>query len=550
MPAIVSDRESSSAKAVCARYEIMDSQRAVLKGHCQEIAELVVPSRVGFISQTTPGSKANVSKIYDGTAPWACGELAAALHGLLTNPASRWFQLQTVVRELMDDPDMLLWLEDVEDDTYHVFASPQANFSSQAHELYLDLAGFGTAIMLIEETPGIGPGLRYCTLYLGQCVIAENAMGVVDTLSRKFKMTARVIAQRWKEAVSDFPDPVKKALLEEPFKEFTIIHEVRPREDAERDATSIMPLNKPFSSCYVIEECKYKLSEGGFDEFPYLVPRWTKMAGETYGRSPAMTALADIKMVNKMVETTLRAAQKIVDPPLLVPDDGFMLPVRTTPAGLNFFRTGLADNNMIRALETKGNPQLGLDMINATREQILRAFYQDRLKLQKEKVEMTRFEAEERAQENLRMMSPVTARIEYEFLNLVVERTIRIRAKQGFLRTPPATAGNRVSLKTEYVSPLARAQKSGEAFAVQQAINLMAPLAQADPTVLHNFDGDVIARSTPKWFGLPAKVLRSPEKVASIRKQAAAQRAAETEKVDMVQGARAAKDMAAAQKVV
>ena len=44
-----------------------------------------------------------------------------------------------------------------------------------------------------------------------------------------------------------------------------------------------------------------------------------------------MTALADIKMLNRMSEVTIRAAQKQVDPPLLVPDDGFMLPVRTIP---------------------------------------------------------------------------------------------------------------------------------------------------------------------------------------------------------------------------
>ena len=53
-----------------------------------------------------------------------------------------------------------------------------------------------------------------------------------------------------------------------------------------------------------------------------------------------MTALPDVKMLNEMSKTTIKAAQKQVDPPLLVPDDGFILPVRTVPGGLNFYRAG------------------------------------------------------------------------------------------------------------------------------------------------------------------------------------------------------------------
>ena len=68
-----------------------------------------------------------------------------------------------------------------------------------------------------------------------------------------------------------------------------------------------------------------------------------KASNEIYGRSPAMTALPDVKMLNEMSKTTIKAAQKQVDPPLLVPDDGFLLPVRTVPGGLNFYRSGTRD---------------------------------------------------------------------------------------------------------------------------------------------------------------------------------------------------------------
>jgi hypothetical protein len=83
----------------------------------------------------------------------------------------------------------------------------------------------------------------------------------------------------------------------------------------------------------------------GYDDFPFMVPRFVKDSVSIYGRSPAMTALPDVKMLNKMSETTIRAAQKQVDPPLMAPDDGFMLPIRTTPGSLNFYRAGTRDRS-------------------------------------------------------------------------------------------------------------------------------------------------------------------------------------------------------------
>ena len=154
--------------------------------------------------------------------------------------------------------------------------------------------------------------------------------------------------------------------------EITLVHAVFPRE--ERDATKVTAENKPFASVYIEPDQKVVLSESGFDEFPYMAPRFTKASSELgYGRSPSMTALPDIKMLNKMSEVTIRAAQKQVDPPLLVPDDGFMLPVRTIPDGLNFYRSGTRDR--IEPLNIGANNPLGLNMEEQRRQAIRAAYY-------------------------------------------------------------------------------------------------------------------------------------------------------------------------------
>ena len=52
---------------------------------------------------------------------------------------------------------------------------------------------------------------------------------------------------------------------------------------------------KPIASVYYHADSKHLLSESGFDDFPFMVPRFVKDSVSTYGRSPAMNALPDVK---------------------------------------------------------------------------------------------------------------------------------------------------------------------------------------------------------------------------------------------------------------
>ena len=46
-----------------------------------------------------------------------------------------------------------------------------------------------------------------------------------------------------------------------------------------------------------------------------------KASGEVYGRGLGEAVLADVKMLNRMDRTTIRAAEKMADPPLLAPPE-------------------------------------------------------------------------------------------------------------------------------------------------------------------------------------------------------------------------------------
>ena len=159
------------------------------------------------------------------------------------------------------------------------------------------------------------------------------------------------------------------------------------------------------------------MSSSGYDYFPFLVTRWVKET-ESYGYSPAHHILPDIKVLNTLRKMSLESGQKQLRPPMLVPKDGFFLPLKTSPSSVNFYRNGIADK--IVPLLDVGNKISTLDEEQQCREAILKAFYIDIFRMQKENKEMTATEVSVRTEEQMRMMSPIIGRIETEFLNPLI----------------------------------------------------------------------------------------------------------------------------------
>ena len=249
-----------------------------------------------------------------------------------------------------------------------------------------------------------------------------------------------------------------------------------------------------------------------------MVPRWSKVAGEIYGRSPSMTSLPDIKMVNAMMKTIIKAAQKITDPPLLVPDDGFILPVRTVPGGLNFYRSGTQDR--IEPLETRGRPDIGFDLLNNRREHIKAAFHVDWMQMpdQKGSPNMTATEVVARQEEKMRLMGPMIGRLQVEFLGPLIDRVFRIMLRKKQIPEAPGILEGQ-EMKILYTSPLARAQKSGQLMTITRLFESMVPLFQAKPDLLDNMNTDETFRYFHHLLDAPAKILNPKEKVEEERQQ-------------------------------
>jgi len=498
-------------QALCRRFDSLKADRGTFESHWQEVAEYIFPRRADFNTERTAGDKRN-NKILDSTGMRGLGLLAAGLHGFVSNPASRWFSLKTTDDDLNKNDAVREWLGKVEDIIYAQMHSPQSSITTHLDEMYLDYAAFGTAIMFIGETKD-GESILFQTRFLGECVIDENSEGVVDTLFRCFKMTVRQVMQM--EQWDPSEDTRKKFSDDKLDDKVVILHAVMPRTD--RDKDKITPDNMPFASIYIEKGAKHKLKEDGFEEFPYAVPRWYKVAGEKYGRSPAMDALPDVKMLQEMKKTTIKAAQKIVDPPLMVPDESQFSPVRTVPGGLNFYRD---EKRIIVPLQTGANIPISLEMMQDLRDQILKTFYADIMQPAIEK-QLTAYEYSKIIEQAMRLLGPVMGRMTAELLGVIITRVFGIMARKEMLPPQPPELDGK-PFRVEYISPMALAQRAAKVDTVMNALAMAGQVAAAvdsgSPT-LARFNGEDFLQWLFDRVGADPELILDDEEYAAKQKQ-------------------------------
>ena len=498
---------------IVGQFSKLESDRSNYENRWQEISDYVLPNRGDFNVQRSKGDNSRRTIVFDSTAEQSNNLLASSLYGGLVNPSSKWFHLsvQTNLPQKLTS-QLPRWLEFVTDEMFKVFNSPNSGFGSQVHEFFLSLCSYGTAAMFVEED--VMGGARFSAIHLSEIFIAEDKSGVVDTVFRKFKMTARQMAQKWAENIHP---SVAKCLEKEPNKKFEIIHCVKPATDED-----VKVGKAKYVSYYVDLDNKALMSTGKYFEIPYVVARFSKMAGDIYGRGPAWAALPDIKLVNKIKETTIKAAQLQAQPPLLVADDGVMNPLRAMPNGI--IAGGLSYDGLpkVQPLNIGGNLGISEAILQSEQKMIRDAFYIDAFVFRD--TMMTATEARLRQQEQLRLLAPHVGRIQSEFLQPVILKLFRIMLRSGRIGDLPEEL-EKIDYSVEYTSPLAMLQKSTDVQAIQNFISTVAPLAQVNPAALDSINFDAAIAKTADSLGVPASVLYTPEEMEQRRQQQAEQQA-------------------------
>jgi hypothetical protein len=513
----------------------------------QELAEVYLPGQTSFTTKKMPGERTNEA-IYDSTPRRAARELASAIDGLIKPKTANWFEPSFEDEEVLDNPEVKGWLEHVQGAMWRAIYSTDARFVQRSAEVDSALPIYGWGVLWIAENRARN-GIIFKSFHNKDVAFDENGEGVIDTLAIDEDLTARqAIARFGAENVHPkIIEALESKNAQTNSQTFKFSQLIVPRYDFL--ANKIGGRAFPFKSITVDCSNKKIMKEGGFHEFPAAVPRWDTEADQCYPRSPAMVALPDALTLQAISKTLLIAGERSADPPLMVPSDGFLSPIRTHPGGVSVFDTqALTDGNLktpVFPLPTSNALPVGREMQADYRFQVESSFYKEVLNLPAEGMQ-TATEVLERKEQFIRALGPIFGRLEADYIGTMTRRIFAIMERaQAFLPRPQIVAEMPVTFR--YQSPLQQARKALDVAGLNRTLQVVAPLLASQPDLIDHIDADQIFRDSPEWSGIPSKWLKTEDEVAEVRGQRAEQQAAQEQMDSMQPVADAVKSVAQAQ---
>lgn len=500
--------------AIIQRAEEAESIRLMRDDVLQRISEFILPNRGDFTIVRARGQRTDIN-LFDTTGVHANRTLAAALGTMLTPIEGKWFGLRTQNPDLLEDFEVKEYLAEVESRMLAVFSSFQSGFPQQNDQVFIDIPAYGTACMFVEDS--LESGIIFKAIHLSEFSFMENSKGKPDAVFRKFKLTARQAADQFGE--ENLGPKVGAAAQKAPFSEFEFVHAVMPVSDWKKlPGRGALSDNQGFAfpSHYVSVDDKTVVLSRGYREMPYIISRWGKYTGETYGRGPGWDTLADVMMANKLKEITIKGAEKQIDPPLLASDDGVIAPLRTHPGGVNIGAMTQDGRPLISQLPVDGRIDIAEFLLGQVHDSIRKGFFVDRFE-EKDGTPITATESADRQDTRLRLSAPHIQRIQAEYLSPLIDRVFGIMQRADMFPTPPESIANE-DLKIEFVSPLVKSQRMQEALSYSRAMEAGLGLIEASQgAVMDNIKKDESFRDILEISGVPVENIESPDQVEEIR---------------------------------
>ncbi len=512
------------------RMERFENDRANWDNLYQDCGDYGMPQNSQIITVKEPGQPTEID-LFDTTAEESNIQLAAGLYSFMFPTEGRAFVLEVDDEELAENDNVKNWLEKTTKIIHKFLVS--SNFRQAFFEFLKQLGCYGTACLYEEK--GKKTPIVFINYHMASIYIATNSDGIVDTVFRKFRYTARQAVQEF--GLENLGEKIQKAYGEHKTRDekFNFIHAVFPRE--EYDVQKDDPTNMPFVSIYVARDDAHEISESGYPELPYQVDRFDKDAMEDYGRSPMMKKLPDIRMANSMQRIRIKGWDKQVDPTVLIPDDGSIWPLATQPGGVIFYRAG---GEKPEYWEFKGDLKGMEAAILTTQQTIQKGFFLDMFDPLVDKKNMTATEVSARVEQKMRFLTPIIGRLQSELFNPMINRIMGILTKQNKLPEMPKELSEQ-EFSVMYLGRLALALRTLEVEGFTKTMIEWQALLEVT-NVLDNLNVDIAFRDSSRNNGMPTTWLRDAAEVENDR-QIRQQQAEQQAKIEAAaQLAKAAKD--------
>lgn len=504
----------------------------------RDIADFIAPTRAQFLAEDTNRGPVQLNtKILDSTATQAVRTLKAGMLSGISSPARRWFDLSLTDKDIAEKAAVKRWLSYVSNRMHDVLL--KTNFYNQIQSFYGDLGVFGTAVIFVEEDLN-GKVVSFKSLPVGTYYLGTSDQNVINKYYREFAMTVAQIVEKFgfdKETGeidwTNISDNVKSLFQNKRYEQtITLGHLIQPNY---KNYIPNSPINKHkrFMSAYFeiggtssttgsfdTQVTSYDgriLRESGYDYFPVLGARWETKGEDTYDTScPGLVALGDIMQLQQGEKKSLKAIDKMVDPPMVGPTALKNQRSSILPNGITYidetqvsqFRPAHAVNFNVEAMEMKQGQ---------VRQRIQRAFYEDLFLMlaNSDRRQITAREVEERHEEKMLALGPVLENLNADVFDPLIDIVFTFMEKQGMLPIPPEEL-NGIELKIEYTSVMAQAQKLVHLASVERLTQYVLGVAPVDPSILRKFNSYEALDSVADILGAPPKIVRSDDEVAEI----------------------------------
>jgi hypothetical protein len=462
--------------------------------------------------------------------------LANGMTSGLTSASRPWFALKAEDAEMMEFQEVREWLSEVERRMYAFLA--KTNFYGASKSGYKELGLFGTEACLMMEHRTKGAVCHNFTA--GEYWIATGDARVPDVLYRHCPLTVR-------EAVQTFGDKVSKRVRDLYDKGtyteiLNFFQAVEPNSDYSGAFGQF-----PWRSIYwdADDDAQTIISVSGFMEQPFWAPRWDVASGDTYGVSPAMEALPAIRETQMVAKRRNEIIDQLTKPEKIVPPN-----VRLTgQAGRTVTASGITKEMVVVPYQPPWQAMQGLmeERMRLYQEIDAHSFAElfnaitNMAGVQPRTVE----EIAARNEEKLTQLGPVIERVGNEKLAVIIERTYGIMLRGGFLPPVPEAFGSQ-SIKIEFISMLAQAQRLIGIGGIERTASFVGGLAAVNPEAIDKMNFDELIDDYADRAGAPPKMIRGKDEVEKMR----AERAQQEQMAQMAamapamnQGAQAAKVM-------
>jgi len=433
---------------ILARQKLALNRKEDFRSLYEDAYEFALPQRNLYTGdyESNVGGRKKMSRVFDSTAINSTQRFANRLQSGIFPPQRKWCRLEPGPEIPVERrPEAQRALDLFGDKMFAVLK--QSNFDIAMGEFLLDLS-VGTAVMLVQPGDAISP-INFIPVPQYLVSFEEGANGQVDNVYRKMRLKGEAIAQQWKDA--NIPDELQKQIDDKPTAEIDLV-----------EATVYDYQSGKYGYYVIHEKSKSELVYRTKKTSPWVISRYMKVAGEIYGRGPVITALPDIKTLNKTLELLLKNAALAITGVYTAADDGVLNPatVKIMPGAIiPVARNGGPQGEALKALPRSGDFDVSQIVINDMRANIKRTLLDESLPPDNMSARSAT-EVVERMKELAQNLGSAFGRLINETMIPIVSKMLEVMDEGGLIDLPLRVNG--LEVKVSPVSPLAMAQNMDE----------------------------------------------------------------------------------------